>query len=380
MVRHGLAVEKAPPKVRAAGQVKLLPTVALGPTGWGTGMARLAPFDFAPPETVMWDRSAAMSVPTISRARDLICSAVGSLPLALYRLRWDQDRPVEEAIPPLLWFSRIDPNRTRQWMLSWTTDDLMFYGRSYWRITARYATSYPSAFERMPVTEVHVTDQGDVRWNGHYVEPSDVIEFLAPTDGILYVGYRAIAAALALDMAAERFAACEVPAGWLKQTGGEPMSPEELTEIAAQFTAARRTNTTAALNEVIDYHESSYDPERLQLTVARQHQALELARLANVPPYLVGAPAGTGMTYQNAQTARLDLIDFGALPFIGCIEQTLGGPNVVPNGQFIRLDTNAWLRNPFSEGQSKPTDIEQAYNPPAQPPANGQDQPQEAMQ
>ena len=38
----------------------------------------------------------------------------------------------------------------------------------------------------------------------------------------------------------------------------------------------------------------------MQLVEGRTYQALELARLANVPPYLVGAPAGTGMTYQNA--------------------------------------------------------------------------------
>ena len=50
----------------------------------------------------------------------------------------------------------------------------------------------------------------------------------------------------------------------------------------------------------------------------------------------------------------LDLLDFGAIPYVGCIEQTLSGPNVTPGGTIIRLDTNAWLRSPFSEGA--PTD------------------------
>ena len=36
------------------------------------------------------------------------------------------------------------------------------------------------------------------------------------------------------------------------------------------------------------------DPVELQLVEARQHQALELARFANIPPYFVGAPSWCG--------------------------------------------------------------------------------------
>jgi phage portal protein BeeE len=99
----------------------------------------------------------------------------------------------------------------------------------------------------------------------------------------------------------------------------------------------------------------------MQLVEGRTYQALELARLANIPPYLVGAPAGTGMTYQNAEQARSDLIDYGALPYIGCIEQTLSGPNVTPAGTSIRLETNAWLRSPFTgdpAGAPSPNDMQ----------------------
>ena len=68
--------------VEAAGTVALATTHR--PTAWGVGIQRLAPADFPFPPTDVWSREAAMSVPTISRARDLICSAVGSLPLCLY--------------------------------------------------------------------------------------------------------------------------------------------------------------------------------------------------------------------------------------------------------------------------------------------------------
>ena len=62
-----------------------------------------------------------------------------------------------------------------------------------------------------------------------------------------------------------------------------------------------------------------------------------MARLADIPAYLVGAPAGTGMTYQNAQQAVSDLLTFGASPHLTCIEETLSLPWVTPRGQAIRF-------------------------------------------
>jgi len=205
--------------------------------------------------------------------------------------------------------------------------------------------------------------------NGEEVDPADIVEFLSPNDGLLDAGYRAVSIALQLDDAADRFAGSEVPAGWLQeQDGGEDLSSDDLTDLARTFHAARIGNTTAAVSKYMRYQESSYDPSRMQLVEGRTYQALELARLGNVPPYLVGAPAGTGMTYLNGEQARRDLIDFGALPMIGCLEQTLSGPNVLPRGTFVRLDVNAWLRNPFittgdGDAEVSPNDMQVAFNP-----------------
>lgn len=376
-----LAAVAPPSRVAAAARVTLAPTSNLV-TGWGIGGELLAPINFPTGDALgMWDRSTAMSIPTISRARDLICSAVGALPLTIWNVDFATNpaEPIEERIPPPSWMARPDPNRTRQWILAWTTDDLFFYSVAYWRIASRFSDRYPATFERMPAVEVNVSDDGIVTWqNEQYrkrfdtteVDPADVIEFLSPIEGILSNGWRAIAIAVALDTAAERFAGAEVPAGILEeQDGGEDLSADELAVMAADFTLARRTNTTAATNKYVRYRESTADPNRMQLIQSRVHQALELARLSNVPPYLVGAPSGTGMTYQNAVQARGDLIDFGALPYVGCIEQTLGGPNVVPRGRAVRLDVNAWLRNPLTgTNEPSPNDLEQAFNTPAPDP------------
>ena len=58
------------------------------------------------------------------------------------------------------------------------------------------------------------------------------------------------------------------------------------------------------------------------------------------------------------------------MPYIGCIEQTSGRRNVTPAGQAIRLDVNAWLRNPYVPNDNAAlNDLAIAYNAP--PASNG---------
>lgn len=350
----------------AATPIPLHPRSGVRPNGWGVGIARLAPFDFAPPVDI-WSREAAMSVPSISRARDLICTLVGALPITVWSVRFDPNtrQPVEEQLPPPRWANRLDPNEPRVNTLTWLTDDLFFYSRAYLRVTNRYVDTYPATFERMAFVDVNIDATGRVTHNSAPVDPADVVEFRSPIEGLLCTGFRTIQTTLNLDAAAERFSLAEIPAGWLEQTAdSEPLPPDELGQIADDFQAARQARTVAALNPYIKWRESTMDPTRLQLIEARQHQAVEVARLCNIPAYFLNAPAGTGMTYTNAAQAKQDLIDFGAMPYIQCVEQTLGGPNVIPGGRAVRLDVNAWLRNPYTpNSNASPNDLQIAYNP-----------------
>jgi hypothetical protein len=345
------------PDVTAAGRVAVSRAmVGAANVPWGVGPP-LAPVDVVDPWTLFgWvDRDAAMSLPTISRARDLLVSAVSALPLT----RWRHDNtvlpPADVRIADASWFDRPDPDRTRQWLLAWTTDDLVFYGLAWWRVTGRFADTFPSSFRRvapgcldLQADHAMVTDPS---YNGgcpERVALTDLVQFLSPLEGLLTNGGRPIAIALSLDDAASRFASTEIPAGWVQEReGSEDLAATELAKLAADFTAARRNNTIAALNKWTEYHEATYDPSKMQVVEGRTYQALELSRLGNIPGYLTGAPAGTGMTYLNAAQAKADLIDFGAAPLIGCIEATLSGPNVTPSGQLVKLDRDAWLGNPF---------------------------------
>ena len=294
----------------------------------------------------------ALSIPTITRAVGLISSTIASLNLRSYTLKWnpttseyDKNYVLGES-----WFTRPDPKVTRQFVISNLVSDLLLYGRAFLYTSSRYVTGFPATFQWLPANTVTSTDQGDVWfttasdlfYNGVELDTDNVVQFLSPQEGILYAGNNAIDTAHKLDESARRFASNSIAAGYLQQTDGEPMSGEELTELASAWAQARNVNAIGALNQHVTFNEFKSNPNLLQLLESRQFASLELARLCQVPAYLVGVAVGS-MTYQNAQQARQDLLTFGASPFLTCIAETLSGDNVIQHGKHIEFDTDAYL-------------------------------------
>jgi len=292
-------------------------------------------------------RDRAMRIPTVARARDLLAAVVASLPLHHYAAVTQPTGEIEEVPLPLeSWMIQPDPNRTRNWMLAWTFDSLYFYGYAAWYITGRYSDGRPSSFTLIPPDQVYVNATtfvgtapfGDytIQVGGTVIPLRDVIMFWSPTDPVLDTGYRAMLLSERLDLSALKFAANPVAMGYLRQVGGEPLSSDELGELAQAWTAARSEGAIGALNEFTEWNESTLDLTKFQSLESRQHQALELARVGGISPYLVGAPTGTGMTYQNAQQAQEQLL-LDARPYIETIEQTLSMSPVLPRGRLVRL-------------------------------------------
>ena len=205
-------------------------------------------------------RNRAMSVPTISRSRDLMASVIGCMNLKMYTEMWNGSEMEKMPLAPRTWLRRIDPSVPNNFLLSWLFDDLFFFGRSFLYVTSRTADGYPASFTRLPAAMVQTLDQSgpvwfapskDIVFNGGGLDPKDVVQFLSPIQGIIYMSETAVATALKLEAARYRNSSSAIPAGILRQTGGEPLSAQELADLAAAFNAARETNQTAALNEFV---------------------------------------------------------------------------------------------------------------------------------
>jgi hypothetical protein len=76
-------------------------------------------------------RNKAMSVPTVSRARDLMASVIGCMNLKMYNEIWNGNEMEKLPLAPRTWLRKIDPAVANNFILSWTFDDLFFYGRAF---------------------------------------------------------------------------------------------------------------------------------------------------------------------------------------------------------------------------------------------------------
>jgi hypothetical protein len=284
-----------------------------------------------------------------------MASVIGSMPLRMYNEMWNGDEMESVYIAPRSWLRRPDPTVPYQFIMSWTLDDLMMFGRAFWYITSRTADGYPATFTRLPAGSITTTDMvgpvwfapsKEVYFNGGMLDPANLVQFLSPAQGMIYSAPGAIETALKLEAARNRNASSSIPAGVLKQTGGEPLSAQELADLASAFNAARATNQTAALNEYLTYTETNSTPDKMLLIEASQYQALEMSRLANVPPYLVGVATGA-YSYQSSQQARADLYLFGVKLYADAIASALSMDNVLPRGTYVEFDADEYLEENF---------------------------------
>jgi phage portal protein BeeE len=137
-----------------------------------------------------------------------------------------------------------------------------------------------------------------------------------------------------------RNAASALPSGVLRQTGGEPLSAQELADLAAAFNAARATNQTAALNEFLTYEPTNATPDKMLLIESANYSALDVSRLCNIPPYLLGISTGS-YAYTNSRESRIDLWTFGSKSYAEVISSTLS--MYLPKGTLCKFDVDDYI-------------------------------------
>jgi phage portal protein BeeE len=309
-------------------------------------------------------RNRFMQVPTVSRARDLHASILSTLDLKMYRRQWNGEEMEEIYLEPRSWLAQLDPEMPNSYLWSWILDDLLFFGRAFLYITARTTDGYMAQATRLPAGSVTTEDMAGPVWfgksksiyfQGGEIDYRNVVQIISPLQGIIYSAYTALETALQIEAARSRNASSAIPAGVLKQTGGEPLSAAELQDLAAAFNAARQTNQTAALNEFLTYEPSNATPDKMLLIESSNYSALEMARVCNVPPYLVGVSTGS-YSYQSSEQSRRDLWLFGTSVYARCIEDALS--QQLPRGTFVEFDAEDYLLESElpERGNSRPSE------------------------
>jgi hypothetical protein len=302
-------------------------------------------------------RNRAMSVAAISRSRDLMASPLANMKLKMCTEVWNEEEGEMEEVPlaPRSWLRQLDPEMPNNFMFPWIFDDLFFFGRCFLYITSRTKDGYMASATRLPQGSITTPDANPPVWfgkskeiyfNGGAIDPKDVVQIYSPTQGMLYMSEQTIATSLKLEEARYRNSSSAIPAGVLKQTGGEPLSATELAALAEAFNQARATNQTAALNEFLTYTETNATPDKMLLIDAANYQSREIANLCNVPPYLLGISTGS-YAYTNSQGAKSDLWTFGLSMYATAITSALS--QQLPRGTYVKWDTDDFLETEKEE-------------------------------
>lgn len=285
---------------------------------------------------VTLDRSRAMRVPALARARLVICSTIARTPMAVYRGGQRVKSPawVDSTSGPISPYHRM----------LWTVDDLLFYGMSLWAVQ-RGADGFPVAADRVPWDTWSLQD-GRVRFTerapdgstitDREADPASVILIPGNDSGILDHGMDAICQAIALLESSGR--AARNPSAYLElhQTNDVPITPDERDRLLDGWAAARRGERggVAFTSAGIEVREHGAAAEHL-LIEGRTAAALDIARAAGIPGSIVDAIVAEGLTYQNADAKDDDLRRYGLASYTGAIAARLGLDDMVPSGQSV---------------------------------------------
>ena len=315
----------------------------LGPV---TSLDSLTPF-FGGVNTAT--REEAMSVPTVARARNIICSSIASIGLEVIDRSTGME--LEEAIPRVI--RTPDPRVPGSATYVWTCEDLLFYGYAYWQITELFADTYRvRSVQRVSPARVTIqTNSLATEIEYYMVDGSPVpnsgigslVVFNGNDEGLLNRAGKTIRTGAELERAAAMYAREPIPSMVLK-SNGTALPADRIAKLLDSWGSARRNRSTAFLNADVTLETVGFDPEKLQLNQARSYVSTELARAAGIPAYYVDAETGSSMTYSNATNQRQSLLDFSLIPLMTSISERLSMPDFVPQSQEVKYDLSDYLR------------------------------------
>lgn len=306
-------------------------------------------------------RDEAMMVPSVARARHLICGTIGRLPLEALA----GDARID---PTPSWMTATDgqlgdvadadrirlglytPQSPFTRMIA-TADDLLFFGWSLWLKTSQGARD-PLTGRRFPLRMAHIPyGSWDVDQDGRIIDPDGrpfaddaAVLFQGMHEGILTFGARTIRTAGRLESSAADRA--ERPLRFeLHQTTDVELTKEERADLIAEARRALSTNdgllfTNSAVE--INTHGSAGAADAELIIGGRNASAVDVARHMNIPAAMIDATTeGSSLEYQTTESRNQQWLDYGLSAAMDPITARLSMDDVMPRGQRAAFDTSS---------------------------------------
>ena len=301
------------------------------------------------------DRQSAMSVPAIARCRNLIAQTIAAIPLEMYNTK------TGEELSNLVWVDQPDKRQPRSVTIAWLVDSLLMYGVAYLRVTEVYQDdNRPARFEWVQNDRITTKLNAIGSEVDYYMYMNEklpmsgvgsLITFQALDQGILLRSARAIGSAIDVEKAAAVASQTPMPSGVIRNTGAD-LPDAQIQGILANWKTARQNRSTAYLTSTLEYQATAFSPKDMMMNEAVQYMATQMARVCNVPAWMIDAEVFRGMTYQNVLDGRKEFVAYSLQPFITAIETRLSMDDLTPRGTrvsfavdetFLRADAMARL-------------------------------------
>lgn len=294
-------------------------------------------------------RAQAMGIPPLAKGRNLICGQAMRVALLVEHATGQTPNPLFGRV-----WAQPEPWRARAMTMAWLVDSLIWYGRAWLVVRARYAVSegnWPKSYEWVPETDVaadpHRRDLLLVR--GEPVAAADVVLIPGHHEGLLRTAQEQLRDARDTYRAAGRAAKNPVPSVELHQTTPTPMSKDDVEKLVDAWAKARQGENggVAYTNHAIEAKMHGQPAEQLLLG-GRKAINLEMAQLLGLTASDVDAEVGgSSLTYRNLADHDQRRLNDVILPYLLAITGRLSLPDVLPAGYTMRAATSSLVSADF---------------------------------
>ena len=299
-----------------------------------TSLAKVAYADYLGAPIGEVTREAALRIPAIKKARDVIVSIAASLPLV------EHTNGVAVAGPS--WLTSTQSGISPWHRLAYVIDDLLFYD---WSALAVHRDETGKILDavRIPFDRWAVNVDGTVTVDGRPALADTVVMIPGNGSGGLLLAAPTIRGAAAVEAAWIGRVRNPVPIMELHQVGDDELTDKEV-EALLDAWAPSLTADSGAIG---------FTDSRVELKVhgnvntdlfesGRNAIVLDIARLTGIPASILdGSQSTASLTYSTTEGKRNEFLDYSLPMWLGPIEARLSLDDVSAAGSVIRFDKAA---------------------------------------
>lgn len=303
-------------------------------------------------------RDAALAIPAVSKARNLLVATVARFPLKAIRVNADSTETDITAEHP--WLYRTNTTVSPYERMAWTIDDLIFYGVSLW-LLERGAPSGEDKrrpilnAEWCPTAEWTIEPDEDgilgIHVNGIPIAADRYMLINSPFEGLLTVGRRTLRGARDVEDSWVGRAKNPIPMIDLHRDSDE-MSDDEVTKMVDDWAAARTSPNGAIGSTPASVTPQVYGELKPELFVeGRNAIRTDVGSFLNVRASMLDGTIGIdSLTYTTKDGERNLFYELDVPFWTDPVTARMSLDDIVPRGTRIRFDMYEAYNLPAATG------------------------------